>query len=186
VVIRGLGGSRVQIGGPTAAFIPVVFNVIDKFGYGALILCTLLAKIMLIAAGSLRIDTLLKYIPQPVITGFTSGIAVSIFSSQIKDLLGLDMGKGPADFFPRWFVYRRRRLTAQSHVGLCEAAKASTLRQSAPIRISRRPAGSTGSVHTRRRKEQTHQSTAALPIRSPRSNSGVARRGQRREPPPPR
>lgn len=116
MVIRGLGGSRVQIGGPTAAFIPVVFNVIDTFGYGALILCTLLAKIMLIAAGSLRIDTLLKYIPQPVITGFTSGIAVSIFSSQIKGLLGLDMGKGPADFFPRWFVYRRRRLTAQSHV----------------------------------------------------------------------
>ena len=104
-LISLLGGSRVQIGGPTAAFIPVVFNVIDKFGYGGLILCTLLAGIMLIAAGVLRIGTLLKYIPQPVITGFTSGIAVSIFSSQIKDLLGLHMDKVPADFFPRWSVY---------------------------------------------------------------------------------
>jgi sulfate permease, SulP family len=104
-LISLLGGSRVQIGGPTAAFVPVVFNVIDKFGYGGLILCTLLAGIMLIAAGVLRIGTLLKYIPQPVITGFTSGIAVSIFSSQIKDLLGLHIDKVPADFFARWSVY---------------------------------------------------------------------------------
>ena len=104
-LISLLGGSRVQIGGPTAAFVPVVFNVIDKFGYGSLILCTLLAGIMLIAAGVLRIGTLLKYIPQPVITGFTSGIAVSIFSSQVKDLLGLHMDKVPADFFARWSVY---------------------------------------------------------------------------------
>jgi SulP family sulfate permease len=104
-LISLLGGSRVQIGGPTAAFVPVVFNVIEKFGYGGLILCTLLAGIMLIAAGVLRIGTLLKYIPQPVITGFTSGIAVSIFSSQIKDLLGLHMDKVPADFFARWSVY---------------------------------------------------------------------------------
>jgi len=104
-LISLLGGSRVQIGGPTAAFVPVVFNVIDKFGYGGLILCTLLAGIMLIAAGVLRIGTLLKYIPQPVITGFTSGIAVSIFSSQIKDLLGLHMDKVPADFLARWSAY---------------------------------------------------------------------------------
>ncbi|MDR3389740.1 MAG: SulP family inorganic anion transporter [Rudaea sp.] len=104
-LISLLGGSRVQIGGPTAAFIPVVFNVIDKFGYGGLILCTLLAGIMLIAAGVLRIGTLLKYIPQPVITGFTAGIAVSIFSSQVKDLLGLQIDKVPADFFARWSAY---------------------------------------------------------------------------------
>ncbi len=104
-LISLLGGSRVQIGGPTAAFIPVVFNVIDKFGYGGLILCTLLAGIMLIAAGVLRIGTLLKYIPQPVITGFTSGIAVSIFSSQVKDLFGLQIDKVPADFFARWSAY---------------------------------------------------------------------------------
>ncbi|HEV7492126.1 MAG TPA: SulP family inorganic anion transporter, partial [Rhodanobacteraceae bacterium] len=76
-LISLLGGSRVQIGGPTAAFVPVVFNVIDKFGYGGLILCTLLAGLMLIAAGILRVGTLMKYIPKPVITGFTAGIAVS-------------------------------------------------------------------------------------------------------------
>jgi SulP family sulfate permease len=104
-LISALGGSRVQIGGPTAAFIPVVFTVIDKFGYGGLILCTLLAGIMLIGAGVLRIGTLMKYMPQPVITGFTAGIAVSIFSSQVKDLLGLRMGAVPAEFLPRWQAY---------------------------------------------------------------------------------
>lgn len=104
-LISLLGGSRVQIGGPTAAFVPVVFNVIDKFGYGGLILCTLLAGLMLIAAGVLRVGTLMKYIPKPVITGFTAGIAVSIFSSQVKDLLGLSMDKVPAEFFARWSAY---------------------------------------------------------------------------------
>src|SRR5580692_2240475 len=104
-LISALGGSRVQIGGPTAAFIPVVFNVIEKFGYGGLLLCTLLAGLMLIAAGLLRIGTLMKYMPQPVITGFTAGIAVSIFLSQVKDLLGLHMGAVPADFFKRVVAY---------------------------------------------------------------------------------
>ena len=104
-LISFLGGSRVQIGGPTAAFIPVVFNVIDKFGYGGLILCTLLAGLMLIAAGVLRVGTLLKYVPKPVVTGFTSGIALSIFASQVKDLLGLRMGSVPAEFFSRWKAY---------------------------------------------------------------------------------
>ena len=104
-LISLLGGSRVQIGGPTAAFIPVVFTVIDKFGYGGLILCTLLAGVLLIAAGLMRIGTLLKFIPQPVVVGFTSGIAVSIFSSQVKDLLGLQIDKVPADFFGRWGSY---------------------------------------------------------------------------------
>jgi sulfate permease, SulP family len=100
-----LGGSRVQIGGPTAAFVPVVYNVIDKFGYSGLILCTLMAGLMLVAGGLLRIGTLLKYIPKPVVTGFTSGIAVSIFSSQVKDLLGLQMDKVPAEFFARWSAF---------------------------------------------------------------------------------
>jgi SulP family sulfate permease len=104
-LISLLGGSRVQIGGPTAAFIPVVFNVIDKFGYGGLILCTLLAGLMLIAAGLLRVGTLMKYIPKPVVTGFTAGIAVSIFSSQVKDLLGLPLDKVPPEFLERWSAY---------------------------------------------------------------------------------
>jgi sulfate permease, SulP family len=104
-LISALGGSRVQIGGPTAAFIPVVFNVIEKLGYGGLLLCTLLAGLMLIAAGLLRLGTLMKYMPQPVITGFTAGIAVSIFLSQVKDLLGLRMGTVPAEFFARLSAY---------------------------------------------------------------------------------
>jgi len=104
-LISALGGSRVQIGGPTAAFIPVVFGVIAHYGYDGLVVATLMAGAMLIIAGLLRLGTLVKYMPQPVITGFTAGIAVSIFSSQIKDLLGLDIAKVPAEFFPRWQAY---------------------------------------------------------------------------------
>lgn len=104
-LISLLGGSRVQIGGPTAAFVPIVFGVIEKFGYGGLTLCTLLAGIMLIAAGVLRLGTLLKYIPTPVVTGFTAGIAVSIFSSQVRDLLGLQIEHLPGDFLGRWLAY---------------------------------------------------------------------------------
>ena len=112
-LISALGGSRVQIGGPTAAFIPVVFVVIEKFGYGGLILCTLMAGLMLIGAGLLRLGTLVKYMPQPVITGFTAGIAVSIFSSQVKDALGLQMESVPAEFIPRWTAYAQHIGTAQ-------------------------------------------------------------------------
>ena len=112
-LISALGGSRVQIGGPTAAFIPVVFVVIERFGFGGLILCTLLAGLMLIAAGLLRLGTLMKYMPQPVITGFTAGIAVGIFSSQVKDALGLRMDALPAEFAARWIAYGRHIATAQ-------------------------------------------------------------------------
>ena len=104
-LISALGGSRVQIGGPTAAFIPVVFVVIERFGYGGLILCTLLAGLMLIAAGLLRLGALMRYMPQPVITGFTAGIAVSIFSSQVKDLFGLQLAHVPGEFLARWQAY---------------------------------------------------------------------------------
>lgn len=112
-LVSALGGSRVQIGGPTAAFIPVVFVVIEKFGYGGLILCTLLAGLMLIGAGLLRLGTLMKYMPQPVITGFTAGIAVSIFSSQVRDALGLRMDAVPAEFLPRWRAYAEHLASAQ-------------------------------------------------------------------------
>ena len=104
-LISALGGSRVQIGGPTAAFIPVVFGVIAHYGYDGLVMATLMAGAMLIIAGLLRLGTLVKYMPQPVITGFTAGIAVSIFSSQVKDLLGLDIASVPAEFFARWKTY---------------------------------------------------------------------------------
>jgi SulP family sulfate permease len=104
-LISALGGSRVQVGGPTAAFVPVVFVVIERFGYGGLILCTLLAGLMLIAGGLLRLGTLMKYMPQPVITGFTAGIAVSIFLSQVKDFLGLRMGAVPGNSLSRISAY---------------------------------------------------------------------------------
>ena len=104
-LISALGGSRVQIGGPTAAFIPVVYGVIATHGYDGLVLATLMAGAMLVIAGLLRLGALVRYMPQPVITGFTAGIAVSIFSSQIKDLFGLDMAEVPAEFFARWKAY---------------------------------------------------------------------------------
>lgn len=104
-LISAFGGSRVQIGGPTAAFIPVVFNVIEQFGYGGLILCTLLAGLILIAAGLLRIGALMRYMPQPVITGFTAGIAVTIFISQVKDAIGLEIDRLPGEFLERLHTY---------------------------------------------------------------------------------
>lgn len=104
-LISLLGGSRVQIGGPTAAFIPVVYGVIHTHGYGGLVLCTLMAGLMLIGAGLLRLGTLMKYIPQPVITGFTAGIAVSIVLSQLRDLLGLEIATLPAEFLARLHAY---------------------------------------------------------------------------------
>lgn len=110
-LVSAFGGSRVQIGGPTAAFIPVVFNVIERFGYGGLILCTLLAGLILIAAGLLRIGVLMRYMPQPVITGFTAGIAVTIFVSQIKDALGLDIDRLPGEFIERIAAYGQHLTT---------------------------------------------------------------------------
>ena len=104
-LISLLGGSRFQIGGPTGAFVVVVFNVISQFGYDGLILSTLMAGVMIMIAGFMRLGTWIKYIPQPVITGFTSGIAVIIFSSQIKDLFGLHIEKVPAGFFEKWYVF---------------------------------------------------------------------------------
>ena len=100
-LISALGGSRFQIGGPTGAFVVVVFNVIAQYGYDGLVLATLMAGIALIIAGYAGLGTWIKYIPQPVVTGFTAGIAVIIFSSQIRDLLGLTLDKVPADFLEK-------------------------------------------------------------------------------------
>jgi SulP family sulfate permease len=104
-LISTFGGSRVQIGGPTGAFVVVVFNVIAKHGYDGLLLATMLAGLILIVAGLARLGTWVKYIPQPVITGFTAGIALVIFSSQVRDLLGLTMASVPADFIEKWAAY---------------------------------------------------------------------------------
>ncbi len=97
-----LGGSRYQIGGPTGAFVVVVFNVIEQHGYDGLVIATIMAGLMLLVFGFARLGTFIKYIPHPVVTGFTAGIAVIIFSSQVKDLLGLSMETVPADFIPKW------------------------------------------------------------------------------------
>ncbi|WP_075215895.1 SulP family inorganic anion transporter [Mongoliimonas terrestris] len=96
-LISALGGSRYQIGGPTAAFIVVVFQVIDEHGLAGLTLATLMAGVILVVLGLMRLGTYIKYIPYPVITGFTAGIAVSIAASQLKEALGLDAPM-PADF----------------------------------------------------------------------------------------
>ena len=104
-LISALGGSRVQVGGPTGAFVVVIFNVIASHGYDGLLIATLLAGLILIAAGLFRFGQMIKYIPHPVVTGFTAGIAVIIASSQVKDFLGLAIDKVPADFLPKWQAY---------------------------------------------------------------------------------
>ncbi len=102
LLISALGGSRFQIGGPTGAFVVVVFNVIAQHGYDGLLLATLMAGVMLVAAGLAGLGTYVKYVPQPVVTGFTAGIAVIIFSSQVKDFLGLAIPEVPVDFLHKW------------------------------------------------------------------------------------
>lgn len=104
-LISALGGSRVQVGGPTGAFVVVVFNVIAQHGYDGLLLATLMAGLLLVVAGYAGLGNLIRFIPQPVITGFTAGIAVIIASSQVKDFFGLSMTSVPADFLPKWGAY---------------------------------------------------------------------------------
>ena len=104
-LISLLGGSRVQIGGPTGAFVVIVAGVIAVHGYAGLVLATLLAGIMLIVAGYAGLGRLIRFIPMPVVTGFTAGIAVIIASSQVGDFLGLAAGKVPADFIGKWTAY---------------------------------------------------------------------------------
>jgi SulP family sulfate permease len=104
-LISSLGGSRVQIGGPTGAFIVIVYEIVQQYGVDGLIIATFLAGLIIIGFGLLRFGNLLKYIPQSLIVGFTSGIAVIIFSSQIKDFFGLQTGNVPADFLEKWHLY---------------------------------------------------------------------------------
>jgi sulfate permease, SulP family len=99
------GGSRIQIGGPTAAFIVIVYGIVERHGYNGLVLTTILAGVILLILGFGRFGTLIKFIPYPVTTGFTSGIAVVIFSGQIKDFLGLPIATLPADFISKWQSY---------------------------------------------------------------------------------
>lgn len=104
-IISALGGSRVQIGGPTGAFIVIIYGIIQQFGFSGLMVATMLAGVFLILLGAFRLGTIIKFIPYPIVVGFTSGIAVTIFTTQVKDLLGLSIDKLPADFLPKWGAY---------------------------------------------------------------------------------
>lgn len=104
-LISFFGGSKVQIGGPTGALIVVVYGVIQTYGIAGLAVATMIAGLMLIAMGLLKMGTVIKFIPYPIIIGLNSGIAVGIFSSQVKDFLGLQTGKLPVDFIHKWITY---------------------------------------------------------------------------------
>ena len=104
-LISLLGGSRVQIGGPTGAFVVIVSGIVQQHGVDGLVLATMLAGFILVAFGLLRLGAAIKFIPYPVTIGFTSGIALIIFSSQIRDLLGLEMTSVPSEFLPKWDAY---------------------------------------------------------------------------------
>ena len=104
-VVSFLGGSSVQIGGPTGAFIVIVYGIIQNFGIEGLTVATLLAGIFLVLMGVLRLGTVIKFIPYPIIVGFTSGIALTIFTTQVKDLFGMTIDKMPGDFVSKWVVY---------------------------------------------------------------------------------
>ena len=104
-LISFLGGSRVQIGGPTGAFMVIVFGTIAKYGLEGLIISTILAGIILVLMGVFRLGSIIKFIPYPITTGFTSGIALVIFSTQIKDFLGLSIEKVPSEFIEKWEAY---------------------------------------------------------------------------------
>ena len=105
LIISALGGSRVQIGGPTGAFIIIVYAIVEKHGVNGLTIATFMAGFIIIIMGLARLGNLLKFIPYPLIVGFTSGIAVIIFSSQMKDFFGLPINKVPADFMEKWQIY---------------------------------------------------------------------------------
>jgi len=105
LLISALGGSRVQIGGPTGAFVVIVYGIVHQYGVDGLIVATLMAGVILVALGLLRMGSAVKFIPHALITGFTSGIALIIFSSQVKDLLGLPVGDVPPDFLGKWKLF---------------------------------------------------------------------------------
>jgi SulP family sulfate permease len=104
-IISFLGGTSVQIGGPTGAFIVIVYGIVEQYGVQGLALATVLAGVMLVLMGVLKLGTVIKFIPYPIVVGFTSGIALTIFSTQIKDFFGLTTPKLPSGFVEKWMVY---------------------------------------------------------------------------------
>ena len=105
LIVSAFGGSKAQIGGPTGAFIVIIYGIIQQYGIEGLTIATLMAGVFLIIFGLLHLGTIIKYIPYPVVVGFTSGIAVTIFTTQIKDLFGLTITNLPSDFIEKWVAY---------------------------------------------------------------------------------
>lgn len=103
--ISFLGGSRVQIGGPTGAFVVIIYGIIQKYGLDGLIMATIMAGVLLVIFGICKFGSLIKYIPYPITVGFTTGIAITLFSTQVKDFLGLTIDKVPSEFIPKWGAY---------------------------------------------------------------------------------
>ncbi len=124
-LISALSGSRVQIGGPTGAFIVIVYGIVQQYGYDGLMIATFIAGIMILAMGFARLGVVIKYIPYPVIVGFTTGIALIIFSGQMRDFFGLQMANVPAEFIDKWTVYAEHFATINPHalgIGLLSLA----------------------------------------------------------------
>lgn len=104
-IVSFLGGNTVQIGGPTGAFIVIVYGIIQTYGLEGLAIATFMAGLILVLMGCFRLGSIIKFIPYPIVVGFTSGIALTIFATQVKDLLGLGVENVPADFISKWIVY---------------------------------------------------------------------------------
>ena len=105
LLISIFGGSKVQIGGPTGAFIVIIYGIIEQYGMSGLTIATFMAGVFLILLGVMRLGSIIKFIPYPIVVGFTSGIAITIFTTQIKDLFGLQIDKVPSDFIEKWWCY---------------------------------------------------------------------------------
>ena len=123
-VVSLLGGSRVQIGGPTGAFIVIVYGVVQQYGETGLLVATFMAGVLLAAMGLFKLGAVIRFIPYPVVVGFTAGIALTIFTTQIADLFGMDFGGEPVpgDFIGKWMLYFRHFGSvdwANLAVGLC-------------------------------------------------------------------
>lgn len=106
-MVSAFGGNSVQIGGPTGAFIVIVYGIIARFGLEGLALATLMAGLILVLMGLFKLGTVIKFIPYPIVIGFTAGIALTIFSTQVNDFLGLGLSDLPSEFIPKWGVYLR-------------------------------------------------------------------------------
>ncbi len=196
-LISALGGSRVQIGGPTGAFVVIVYGIVQKYGVDGLTVATFMAGVLLVVMGVAKLGSMIKFIPHPVVTGFTSGIAVIIFSSQVKDLFGLHMGAVPAEFLAKWESFAE-------HASVPTPAAAGVAALTLVIivvwpRISRRVPGpfvalivataATAFFHlpvetigtpVRRTQRVVSASTGAAPVRRARSRRSSVRRSRSR------